>query len=582
MSLEAEGLPIFYGPAPTTALAVPADFVLGVFPLSSTLPKKLFTFQHQVSRPPNCTVQFKLCSCGKIHGYLTTLVPLDAGSPLYVGDPIPQSSDFVLQFDGGAFRELQVGGAGVVLWSHSNGILTFIDSLAIPISPCKDAAHSETVGALHAVILASKHFSSYNPSRVIIKGDNRPLIDFMTHTGKFRRPDLQHLLAEAQHLLTFRLPLVQWSYTPREFNRCADYLAGAARDLAKQSLPDTTDSSNSLSPFFLPLPPSLLSFLGPPVRPSIGLPTSGFTFPEVLSLSPSLLPLVFRQSHRHPAASKYFRALVKGSHTLTTLSVLYTPTAPDSKGRLYPKTIGAQKLPKSFRSLLFSSTHTEIDLVGSHYQLFQRLSLLHLDLALPGVLALRSMIREDIASLPSSASPDLASAPKALPTILLNSTLEATLAHFFRVGYWPSPSVLTALRAIRPFYTLEHLWLQDFVVYLSSHFTFDSLIWLHDGIWISPPPPDPPLLLAANLHASSSLGLSDPLELRVTPCSHAYSSAHSSILAGTTLPVPPPPLTHVSGPAPHPSTPFHSSAARSAFQRMLFNNALPHGVINLD
>ena len=611
LSLESEGLPIFYGPAPTTAVAVPADFVLGVFPLSSALPKKLFTFQYQVPRPPNCTIQFKLCSCGKIHGYLTTLAPLDAGSILYVGDPTPQSSDFVLQFDGGAFRELKVGGAGVILWSHSNGILTFVDSLAIPISPCSDAAHAETVGALYAVILASKHFSSYTPSRIIIKGDNRPLIDFMTHTGKFRRPDLQRLLSEAQHLLAFRLPPVQWSYTPREFNKCADYLAGAARDLAKQSLPHTTDFSDSLLPFFLPLPPSLLSFTGQPVRPTMDTPTSSFTFPEIISLSPSLLPLVFRQSHRSPAASKYLRALVKGSHTLTTLSVLYSPTAPDSKGRLNPKTIGAQKLPKSFRSLLFGNTHTEIDLVGSHYQLFQRLALSHLNIVLPGVQTLRFMIRTDIDSRPSSASLDLASAPKALPTILLNSTLEATLDHFRLLGYWPSPSVLAALRAIahakpllwnaldahfgprdipaltaanRPFYTLEHpetLWLKAFVVYLSAHFTFDSLIWLHDGIWISPAPA-PPLLLAANRHASASLGFSDPLDLRVTPCSPAYSSAHASLLAGTALPVPPPPPTSAAGPAPRPSAPFDPPAARSAFQRMLFNNAFPRGVINLD
>ena len=147
------------------------------------------------------------------------------------------------------------------------------------------------------------------------------------------------------------------------------------------------------------------------------------------------------------------------------------------------------------------------------------------------------------------------------------------------------PRDLPALTpANRPFYTLEHpetLWLKAFVVYLSEHFTFVSLIWLHDGIWISPPP-DPPFILAANRHASAALGFSDCLDLKVTPCSPAYSAAHASLIAGSPLPVPPPSITSAAGPAPRPSAPFSQPAARLAFQRMLSNNALPRGVINLD
>ena len=254
LSLEQEGLPIFYGPAPVTPHTVPEGFTFSIFPLTSSIPKRLFAFQNQLSRPPNCTIQYKLCCCGRVHGYLRTLIPLEEGSPLYVGDPPPQEADLVLQFDGGAFRELGVGGAGVVLWSHSNGLLTFVDSVAIPIHPCADAAHAEAMGALHAVLLAAKYFPKFRPSRIIIKGDNRPVIDFMTHTGKFRRPDLQRLLADAQHALAFRLPPVHWVYTPREFNRCADILAGVARDYAEQSLSATFQPVESLAPFFFPLP----------------------------------------------------------------------------------------------------------------------------------------------------------------------------------------------------------------------------------------------------------------------------------------------------------------------------------------
>ena len=68
----------------------------------------------------------------------------------------------------------------------------------------------------------------------MIKGDNRPVIDFLNNVGKLRRSDLQSLLETAQHLMAFSLPPLIWSYTPREFNRCADFLAGIARDHARE------------------------------------------------------------------------------------------------------------------------------------------------------------------------------------------------------------------------------------------------------------------------------------------------------------------------------------------------------------
>ena len=77
----------------------------------------------------------------------------------------------------------------------------------MPLFPCPDAAYAETVGAAHAVLMAARHFPLHRPSRILIKGDNRPIIDFMNSVGKLRRPDLQKLLTEAQHALAFSLPL---------------------------------------------------------------------------------------------------------------------------------------------------------------------------------------------------------------------------------------------------------------------------------------------------------------------------------------------------------------------------------------
>ena len=170
LTLEAEGHPLFYGPVPATSTAVGTDDLIGIFSPSSPLIKKLFAFQRSVARPPNCTLQFKLCSCGSIHGYLQALMPLPPNSPLFIGDPDVEQHDLVLHFDGGCFKELQLGGAGVAIWRHTAGALTLLDTLCIPIYPCPDAAYAEACGAAHAVVLAAKYFAEVRPKRIVIQG----------------------------------------------------------------------------------------------------------------------------------------------------------------------------------------------------------------------------------------------------------------------------------------------------------------------------------------------------------------------------------------------------------------------------
>ena len=159
LTLEHEGHPHFHGPAPVSAVALPVHSLLGVIPSSSPLISQLFRFQHTFAHVPNCTLTFKPCACGAIHGYITTLLPLAKHSPIHIGDPPTHTSDFVLQFDGGAFRELKLGGAGVILWKHQHGALEHIDSLCIPLYPCADAAYAEASGAAVA-IGPTTHFSA--------------------------------------------------------------------------------------------------------------------------------------------------------------------------------------------------------------------------------------------------------------------------------------------------------------------------------------------------------------------------------------------------------------------------------------
>ena len=121
LTLEQEGHPQFHGPVPVLAMSVPDAFPICILPSDSPVTKHLFRFQQLCPRVPNCTLQFQLCSPGYIHGYLTPLLPLLKDSLLHIGDPPAHDNDFILHFDGGSFRELKLGGAGVILWEHSSG-----------------------------------------------------------------------------------------------------------------------------------------------------------------------------------------------------------------------------------------------------------------------------------------------------------------------------------------------------------------------------------------------------------------------------------------------------------------------------
>ena len=107
----------------------------------------------------------------------------------------------------------------------------------------------------------------------------------------------------------FRSLLSYGPYTPREFNRCADFLAGIARDHAREHFAHAPEHMSSLSPFPFPLPPSLSSLFAPVFNPSPSPLTPHFTFTEVPSLSLPLLPLLFRHFKQAPAIIRYLRAL---------------------------------------------------------------------------------------------------------------------------------------------------------------------------------------------------------------------------------------------------------------------------------
>ena len=112
----------------------------------------------------------------------------------------------------------------------------------------------------------------------------------------------------------------------------------------------------------------------------------------------------------------------------------------DQRGRLYPLAIGASKLSRHYRALLFGRSHTEIDITGSHYQFFQRFAFSLLNISLPPVDQLRDLLKEDFLASNSRFLEHHPTSPKDLPTILLNSSLDATLLYYRGKGYWPSPT----------------------------------------------------------------------------------------------------------------------------------------------
>ena len=316
---------------------------------------------------------------------------------------------------------------------------------------------------------------------------------------------------------------------------------------------------------------------------------------------------LFRFYRHSPKVLRYLRATYSlRTSSLQGLSVHYRPSASDHIGRLYPTHLGAAKLPKPLRLLLFGSTHHEIDLVGSHYQIFQKFHAKFFSNILPTVQRLRNLLYEDMVTPPCPLLHLRPKAPKDLPTHLLNTTLEATVTAYQQLGYYPSPQVLHTLRDInraknpvferieqlfgprtlnsltsnnRPFHTLEHpetLWLRSFTEYICAHTPIDSIIWLHDGIWISPLP-SPTLLVAANTHASSRIGVS-PLSYTVTSLLRPHQTIAATYLRNGSLPPDDPPTT-VRPPPPALTPVLREQTARDAFMRMMARSAPPSDVI---
>ena len=201
-----------------------------------------------------------------------------------------------------------------------------------------------------------------------------------------------------------------------------------------------------------------------------------------------------------------------------SIEIDYSPKATDNHGRRYCCTIGGQRLPRVARLLLFGQNHCEIDLKGSFYELVRRLGLLFVpDLVpLPTIDEFRAQLVRDLYIQKVAAiCPDII---KQLPLRIINSSWDATCRYLSSMvdgspgaivsailcQLWDLSTTLTTqlLPRFRPEFQInqndsafrlleyfESMIVEDTIHALIARHPTQSLVWLHDGFLVAPPPP---------------------------------------------------------------------------------------------
>ena len=196
-------------------------------------------------------------------------------------------------------------------------------------------------------------------------------------------------------------------------------------------------------------------------------------------------------------------------------TVYYGAKASDMKGRVYSDRYCGQNLPKRVRLFLFGLSHVEVDMVGAHYELMRRHACKLFPAEgtdLPNIHDLRNYL-----SVTFGLGIDHPGV-KTWPLRILNSCADAGRNFSSRILVFPPPGHLvrmarlieTVSRKTRDvicqsramhrgeprnsffrcfFEVIEFELLYSFYEKLAASVEVSSLIWLHDGLWISPPPP---------------------------------------------------------------------------------------------
>ena len=460
--------------------------------------------------------------CQQLHIQLDSTQELQQNTVLSLD--LPSGCPVLLiQFDGSCHSHSKAGGAGVAALqvTADDTFLTHWSSTAIP--NCPDNIIAEAHACRDALSLAARLYAEYPHAfkKIIIQGDILPLINYMNYKGRIRRIEIAQIMEECQLLASQLSDLIQFEYLPRECNCLADYFAGFASAFLLSQPLDTTTS------IIAPLPYSLLHKHGFKVDHAEA--DIGLTLNEQPQFSWIALTQYLRRNSQHVQAWHQYHARFSQSH----LTVHYRPTHSAPLGRLYAIESAAQTLPKQLRLLLFGTTHAEVDISGAHYEIVRRFS--HTTDLLP-VIALRRWLHQQLDLIITNDQQE--SLIKKWPLVIINS-IDVNTAIRYLQQHLAAPiphtvwSFAIILHKVSKAFTkqvtdrwehdlntkpqganfrvceiLERQLTEAFLQRLQSEMHCTSVIWLHDGVWISPLPP-PAIIETINHHVCHTFEIAD-------------------------------------------------------------------------
>ena len=440
-------------------------------------------------------------------------------------EPSQGAIQIVGQFDGSCFHDEQIGGAGYVIYAIEAGHTRVLACRAVGLPACSDNIEAETVACQYLVDEVAELSQQLMQQRqitpqVIILGDILPVIKYFQFAGRLRRMDLAPPLEILRTTISRFLPRALFVYLPRVANSIADDLAGqASRFLLLKCQQDGRAALKRSGPTSIKpaLPIPLLQVGGFHIQ-SCEPPWNirAITLVEKPHIDHGLLRKHLTLSPHHRILIESYLAPYSTQHP--SIEIPYSPRSDDGLGRRYCLIVGGQRLPREVRLLLFGRTHAEVDLKGSFYELVRRLSLRFFpqQTPLPPIDELRRLLVSDpYIRAVGEKCPDTI---KRLPLRIINSTIDATYYYLGTIVQGsPGPVTNDILRqlksrsqmltehllplvrsahqtqqsdsAFRLFEHFESLIVEDTIRAIVARHPTQSLVWLHDGFLIHPPPP---------------------------------------------------------------------------------------------
>lgn len=476
-------------------------------------------YSNSILPPSNAELCLLDCACDIPHVIIRATNVIAEGSEVIVSQfPRQNTIGYLVQFDGSYKTGTTAGGAGFCIYRVLPGQIQFLLGRSIALAHCVDNLDAEARAVNYGIdTLADLLLEEYSVSQlwtlpIYVQGDIQPILRALAHHGRIKRQDIVTILTDTQIVVAQLFRCLRWQFLPREANFIADHYAGVAMRFAhrlSQINPLNTDVQVKTD-----LPYVLLYRAGARIFGQNVLTSNNIqVFQECPNCPLQLVERYLAHFPQHREA--VHRYLAHGGQFELPQTITYAASSFDNAGRLYATTEGSQRLPRQFRLLLFGSTHVEIDMVGAFYEIVRRTMMRDFPagIPLPSIYELRASIDDCLPPLLLQREQLI----KRLPSIVINlpheqfsawmeshavSTSLLPLRATFRALRDQAESIAsTSVRVLRDglhrgrgqvFRVLECIELRltlRMVDLLTQHCQITSVIWLHDGIWLSPPPP---------------------------------------------------------------------------------------------